>query len=169
MKTKGAERLRQAAMMVALLEELSIELGDGESERTLAQMWIKLLSWLFEHRHEWSMTMTQIMEDSGQAVAQMPGRPIRFLEMWNGLKQLEGGRFLNYRILRKDEAHRYKENGQTLEIICNRYVVMDGTHDIAEVVTEAATDEIKWLFTYRSQNLVHLLQAALVNNIKVMT
>lgn len=168
MGVKTAERLRKAAMMMAVLEAIDIEIDD-ESEKSLAKRWTKLLEWLFEHRHEWSLTMQQIIDESNENWATVPGRPLRFLELWNSLKNLEGGRFLNYRILRKGEAVRYKDHGQMVERTTDRYVVQDGTHDIAEVVTESATQEVKWIFTYRSQNLVHLLQAAIHNNIKVIT
>lgn len=168
MGIKSAERLRKAAMMMGVLEAIDIEIDD-ESEKSLAKRWTALLEWLFEHRHEWSQTMQQIIDESNENWATVPGRPLKFHELWNALKGLEGGRFLNYRILRKKEAVRYKDHGQMLERMTDRYVVMDGTHDIAEIVTESDTQEVKWIFTYRSQNLVHLLQAAIHNNIKVIT
>lgn len=157
--SKG-EKLLKAGLLMDLLEgALGIRVEE-ESVRKLATKWDRLVEWLWENRQRWMSSAPTLPEARTRPdIATFMGK----------LALKPGGKYLRWRVLRTDEPHRYTDDdGTKREILCDRYVVMDGTHDIAEVIADKE-GAVRWVFVYRAQNLVHLIEASIKQGVKIIS
>ena len=154
-----AENLRKAAWVTDLLEGTDLDFQSYENESQLAGLWDHIIEWLNANRTLWASefeyakrfakrwTVNQLMED---------------------LREKEGGNFLSFKVLRASEELPRPEN-EELKFRATRYIISDGTTDIAEVVVDYNENVVQWVFVYRNQNLVHLLEEAVKREVKIIT
>lgn len=152
--------MKKAALIVELIQNLGLDLPNEElTEKALSRMWDDLLAFLDRRKADWAPTHGPVSTSAG-------GWSWDSLVEW--MKTQKGGKYISFRLLRNNETHRFKDDeGNPQEVQADRFVLMDGTVDIAEVIV--GTDrEVLWIFTYRAQNLVHLIQGAVKHGIKII-
>jgi hypothetical protein len=150
------EQLQKATWATQMLEQTFLrDLDEDVSVEDLADLFDNTVEWLATHP-QWRLPEAlQKKWKFNDAIAE--------------LQSSEGGKFLNFRVLRAQERlHRNPRQEGDEEFLAVRYVIADGTRDMAEVVVDYETNEIEWVMVYQSQNLVHLVQGATKHNVRIV-